>query len=56
MVKLLGLDSQTSFQKKGKLNFKGDIFSPFWDKTQNVALRGKKHTQLPRTADWTPGS
>ena len=54
VVKLLCLYNQTSFQKKGKLNFEGGIFSPFWDNIQNAALRDGKHAQLPRTADRAP--
>ena len=44
------------FLKKRKLNFKEGIFSPFWDKIQNAAVRDGKHAQLPRTADRTPES
>ena len=44
------------FSKKGKLNFKGGIFSPFWDNFLNAALRDGKHAKLPRTADRAPGS
>ena len=40
------------FLKKGKVNFKRSIFSPFWDNT----LRDKKHAKLPRTADRAPVS
>ena len=44
------------FSKKGKFNFNGGIFSPFWDNIQNEALIDEKHAQLPRTADRAPES
>ena len=50
------LGHSDKFSKKGKLNFKGGIFSPFWDNIQNAALRDRKHAQLPRTADRVPWS
>ena len=51
-----GLIHSGSISKKGNLNFKGGIFSPFRDNIQNAALRDGKHAQLPRTADRAPGS
>ena len=39
------LRQSDSFSKKGKLNFKGGIFSPFWDDIQNAALRDGKYAR-----------
>ena len=50
------LRQSDKFSKKGKLNFKEGIFSPFWDNIQNAAVRDGKHAQLPRTAERAHGS